>query len=260
MIARAAIAVLAGGLFLSALAHGADAPGQRLRDQITEAHWLAPGVDVAAFLSSSPGECVRAPENADEAWLVEVGRAAFRSPLLFGGSAARTGLSCNVCHRDGRDNPAFYLSGFSSAPGTADVTSSVFSKKREDGVANAVKIPTLVGAAGKTSFGTVAPHPSLASFIHDAVEDEFQGAPPPQVVLDGLAAYVSHLDAAACPAGPRKRSAPGDMNDALRALAAARIALARGDAATADFLIVSAQRVLGAVDERYPGSRLGEDR
>lgn len=226
---------------------------------LTEAAWIAPDADKIRILTEQPGECLRAPA-AEEAYFVEVGRAAFGSPLLFGGQAARGGLSCNACHRNGHGNDAFFLKDLSGAPGTADVTSSLFSKVREDGVFNPVPIPTLTGVADKHEFGTRAPAPSLHAFIESAVTDEFQGAPPPETVTRGLAAYVAHLDPAACPGGAERRSVQGDMDNIARALKAAREAARRSDIASADFLLVSAQSALGRVHERYAAPELGAQR
>jgi len=224
------------------------------------AQWLSPGADVLAALTETPGECLKPAEDAETAYLMEVGRTAFRSPLLFGGPAARSGLSCNSCHLDGHDNPEFFVPGLSGAPGTADVTSSLFSKVREDGVHNPLVIPTLVDAAEKTSFGTASPQPSIEAFTESAVEDEFQGAPPPPAIIKGVAAYVGHLSADACPAAPVRQSARRAIDDVSRAVAAAKAALERGDGPTADFLMVSAQHAAGLVHDRYSGPKLADER
>lgn len=227
---------------------------------LSGAQWLAPGADVVTALMYSPGECLGPAQDAETAYLVEVGRAAFRSPLLFGGPAARSGLSCNSCHLDGRDNPQFFVPGLSGEPGTADVSSSLFSKVREDHVFNPVAIPTLVDAGKKQSFGTTSPQPSIEAFTMSAVEDEFQGAPPPKAIIDGFGAYVRHLAADACPDGPAHRDLEQGLSDVARAIAAAKEALGRGDAATADFLMLSARQATGLVYERYAGPDFGVER
>lgn len=223
------------------------------RAELPEARWLSPGADHIAALTRSPGECLRAANDPDTEYLTEVGRAAFKSPLLLGGQAARGGLSCASCHVDGRANPDFFLEGLSAAPGTADVSSSIFSKVRDDGVFNPVEIPSLIGIAGKGSFGTASPQPTLRAFIGSAILEEFQGAPTPPAVVDGLVAYINRMDAAACPAAPVPLTPRGAMGDVKRTLAAAREAALKGDSATADFLLVSAQAALGRIHSRFPG-------
>ena len=227
---------------------------------LTELAWISPDGDTARALTSAPSECLRAPEEDETVYRVEIGRAAFRSPLLFGGQAARQGLSCQSCHVNGHGNPVFFITGLSGESGTADVTSSVFSNTREDGEFNPVAIPSLVGIAEKTNFGTQAPAPSLHAFISGAVEHEFQGAPPPDAVMDGLAAYVAHLDPSVCADVSMMRTVREDMTDVIRTLDAAITALDKGDAATADFLMVSAQAALGRVHERFAGAGLNDQR
>jgi len=233
---------------------GAGASGGRLHS-IDDAAWIAADADIVAFLTRSPGECLRKPEE-DDRYLVEIGRAAFRTPMLLGGVAARGGLSCNSCHRDGRSNPDFFMTDLSGAPGTADVTSSLFSKSRDDGVLNPVPIPDLVGAGTKTSFGSHGAK-TLDEFISGAIVEEFDGAAPPASIVAGLVAYVGHLDAAACPTKPGKTTVKSAMSDVSRALRAADAAIARGDPA-ADLMLVAAQSGLGRVHQRFDS--LAEER
>ncbi len=225
-----------------------------------EARWLASGADIAAALTGTPGECVRPSDDPSTDYFVEIGRVAFMSPLLLGGQAARGGLSCNSCHVDGHGNPDFFLAGLSAAPGTADVTSSIFSKVRDDGVFNPVAIPTLIGVREKPSFGTAAPQSSLHAFIGSAVTDEFQGAPTPPPVLQGLVAYIEAMSADACPSTPTPLTPSRAMADVTRALAAASQAADKSDPSTADFLIVSAQAAVGRVHARFPGDEFGKTR
>jgi hypothetical protein len=226
---------------------------------LEDARWTRKDADLVRLLTMSPGECLVPPATPDEDFVVEVGRAAFRTPFLFGGTAARAGLSCNSCHRDGRDNPDFFLESLSGAPGTADVTSSIFSKTREDGVFNPVVIPTLVDAAKKNSFGTSRPHGSIEAFVESAVDEEFGGAPPPSIA-PAVAAYVAQLKTASCAQAPTVATPSGEINDVRRALDAARAAHARGDAATADFLLVAARGQLGRINERFVGDGLAGER
>jgi hypothetical protein len=242
-----------GVLIVACLGSAASAPPLR------EAQWLAPGADAATALAVSPGECLAPPSGPDDAYRVEIGRAAFKSPLLLGGQAARGGLSCASCHIDGRANPNFFLEGLSDRPGSADVSSSIFSKVRDDGAFNPVRIPSLIGIKGKAYFGETTRADSLKSFIESAVGDEFQGAPPPPSVVDGLVAYIEAMTPQRCPDAPFKISAMRDAEDVARALRAARDALRREDRAAADFLVLSAQSGLGRIHERFAGDRFVEE-
>ncbi|MDX2299492.1 MAG: hypothetical protein NW204_07185 [Xanthomonadaceae bacterium] len=205
--------------------------------RLSDARWVAPDTDLVAFLSQTPGECLAKPLGDPS--LVEAGRALFRSALTLGGPAARYGLSCNSCHRDGRDNPHFFLEGLSGAPGTADVTSALFSKTREDGAFNPKPIPDLAGGGFR----------DLEGFIRSAVADEFQGAAP-EAVVGALAAYVAALTPEAC-TGPEPQTIARAISDLGRALAATDAALARGDRAAADSLFLAMLQDLNRIDERH---------
>ena len=238
---RVRAALLAGALLLAAAAP-AEPPLRLLR-------WLAPGADPVAAATREPAECLRKPSGFEDAYRIEVGRAAFRSPLLLGGQAARAGLSCESCHRAGRGNPEFHFSGLSGAPGTADVTASLFSSHRGDGVFNPVPIPDL---AGPPETLKVAPEARRA-FIRGLVVEEFDGPEPSPAVLDGLAAYVAALEPSACPGGDRAVTAAGHLEDARRAIDTAVRALDRRDPATSLAMISAARRRLGDIAERMPG-------
>jgi len=222
---------------------------------LSNVQWASPETDLVAFLTRTPGECLAPAKNPGAEYQIELGRAAFSSPFLFGGPAARSGLSCNSCHRDGRDNDDFFLEGLSDAPGTADVTSSLFSKTREDNVFNPAPIPSLLDIAGKESFGSTAPQPSIHAFVTSAVHDEFQGVVS-SAVIDGIAAYVAHLNAGFCPEGETAQSVGRAVSDITRTLRAAETAMRRGDAAAADFLLLTARHGLGLIHERYNSSGL----
>lgn len=218
---------------------------------VTELRWLAPGRDPVAFLGRRPAECLALPIDPAAQRSVETGRAAFRSPLLLGGQAARAGLSCEACHRGGRDNPDFHFAGISGAPGTADVTASLLSRKRGDGIDNPVPIPDLAAPA------THRDSPALEAFIAGLIVEEFDGAPPPPAVLAGLAAYVRALTACA---GDVPVRLADDLAAVDRALAAAQTALAGGDRATAALLIDAARGELRRIDERFAAPALARVR
>lgn len=217
---------------------------------LAETAWLNASRDRLAALTQRPGECLPELKGVDHR-RAEIGRAAFRSPFLFGGPAARSGLSCNGCHSDGRVSQAFFIEGLSDIPGTADVSSAIFSKERGDGKFNPVPIPDLVDSGAKETFGTVTSVETIHEFVSGAVMAEFQGAPPPAPVLDGLAFYVASLTSEVCPTGPLLRVPGDEVQAAKRALQAAHLALANDQWPTADFLMISARHELGRIHERY---------
>jgi hypothetical protein len=244
-LAALGLALAAGGLSAAGLglarAAAADPPLRAMR-------WASRDADPVRAFATQPAECLKVPAEPAAALAVEVGRAAFRTPVLLGGQAARAGLACENCHRGGRTNPDFLFPGASGAPGTADVTLSLFSSHRGDGVFNPRPIPDLSGPRGALK---VAPA-DLPAFIHGLITQEFDGPEPPPAVLAGLAAYVRALDPAACPTAPRAPVTVGLlMADARRALAAARAELALGDRPTARLLIASARGRLFLIDERF---------
>jgi hypothetical protein len=223
--------------------------------------WTAPGADPARALGSVPAECLKIPADAALAASVELGRAAFRTPVLLGGQAGRAGITCETCHRSGRDNPDFLFPGVSGAPGTADVTNSLFSTHRGNGIDDPKPIPDLSGPKSRLRISQTPADRALEPFIHGLITEEFDGPEPTPAVLDGLAAYVRALDPAACPERPRR---PLDvrllMSDARRAIRAAQKQVAASDAATATVMVASARSRLGLIDERYGAPSLADDR
>src|SRR4029077_19963668 len=131
--------------------------------------WLAPSADASVVLTHRPTECLGKAADADSAYLVELGRAAFRTPLLLGGQAARAGIDCETCHRGARSNPNFDFPGISGAPGTADVTTSVLSSHRGDGIDNPKLIPNLSGPKSALKVSQDPASPALETFIHGIV-------------------------------------------------------------------------------------------
>jgi len=222
--------------------------------------WVAPGADGARILTERPAECLARPRSPDDSYLVEVGRAAFRTPLVLGGGAARAQVECETCHRNGRTNPDFDLPGLSGAPGTADVTSFVFSPKRGDHVDDPRLIPDLGGPKAALKVSQAVGSPALERFIHGLVTEEFDGAEPPPAVLAGLAAYVRALSPSACPsAATEPLTAADDVENSRRAVRAGLAALARGDAPTALTMVGAARSVLGDLAERYSAPGLKAD-
>ncbi len=233
-------------LFAAGIAGAASLPSPPLR----ELRWLDPGLprgEVVRALTTEPAECLVAPVDAAQQARIAIGRAVFRSPLLLGGQAARAGISCASCHRAGRGNPHFVFPGVSGAPGTADVTSSLFSSKRGDGIFNPRPIPDLA-----VNPATVDRNPAktdLSRFIHGQIVEEFDGLEPPAAVLAGLAAYVGALGGRC--GGDVARTAVAEAGDAKAAVLAARQLLATRDQPAAHLLLAAARSALGRLDERY---------
>ena len=249
---RIALILLAFGF--AAAAHAAPLP-------IRAARWIAPGADKATLLSQKPSECLAKVATPDLATSIEIGRAAFNTPLLLGGQAARAGIQCESCHRGGRSNGAFFFPHVSGKPGTADVTNSLFSSHRGDGIDNPKPIPDLSGPRALLKVSRDPKKPDLRNFIHGLVTEEFDGAEPPKAVMDGLAAYVRNLRPDACPPSPVQPIVlQSVMDDATRAMRAAGAAMARKDAPTAILMVASARTQLGLIHERYQASALSNER
>ena len=233
LIASAALLVTAGA---------ARAPALPLR----ELNWVAPD-SAFRILTRQPRECFTFPESREERLSAATGRVAFRTPLLLGGQAARAGLSCASCHRNGRGNPHFLFPGLSGAPGTADVTSSVMSKKRGDGTVNPKPIPDLAGPHSARIVSRSTETRALESFIRGLIVEEFDGPEPAPAVLDGLAAYVRGTGVEQCEKGEEKITLQRKLDEANAAVALALDA----DRETARLLIASARSTLGEIDERF---------
>lgn len=243
----------AAGLLITAvcalLLAGAGAAGLT---RLHPARWLAPGADPAMALGSSFAECLTPPKGAEAAYSVELGRTAFRTPMLLGGQAARAGLACESCHQGGRRNPDFFFPGLSGAPGTADVTSALFSSHRDDGIDNPRPIPDLSGPKTALKVSQDPASPVLERFIHGQITEEFDGAEPPPAVLGGLAAYVRSLAPGACPTPARRPVRARDyVEEARRAVRAAVAALDHHDPAAAALMVEGARWRLGLIHERY---------
>jgi hypothetical protein len=247
-----------GLLILAALGLAAAAPDP---PPIKAMRWLAPGADASVALTTQPAECLVRPKGAREAWLVEVGRAAFRDPLVLGGQAARAGLACESCHTNGRTNPDFAFPGISGAPGTADVTSFLFSTHRGDHVADPRPIPDLGGPKAALKVSQDRSTRALEAFIRGLVTEGFDGPTPPAAVIDGLAAYVRAMDPTACSGAGRQSIRVADaVEDTRRAVRAGAEAIRRGDPASAIVVLQAARSEMGAIAERYRGANLAAAR
>lgn len=243
----------AGALLLCGAGSPTDLP-------IREARWLQTS-DLAGALVHQPAECRRRYGDPVLERSAEVGGLAFRAPLLLGGQAARAGLSCSSCHRNGRANADFHFPGISSRPGTADVTASLMSSHRGDGIFNPKPIPDLAGDPATLKVSRDPNKQDLKRFIHGLVTQEFDGPEPPAAVLEGLTLYVQSLSKSACK-GPaivdvRLEQA---LSNVETGVALAQDSFGAGDTATARFLISAARSALGAIDEHFQVGRADKSR
>jgi hypothetical protein len=225
---------------------------------LREAEWTVADKRAEA-LTRRPVECVTQPQGSAALTKTVIGRAAFHTPTLLGGQAARVGMSCASCHVNGRGNPHFVFPGLSGAPGTADVTSSIMSKKRGDGMLNPKPIPDLVVDPAKVSRDPASP--ALRDFIRGLVVDEFDGPEPTAATLEGLTAYVRALSPAACKATDVVPvTLQAELSLAMDASEAALNVWTNEDSETARFLIAAARASLGRIHERYAGADLTRER
>lgn len=246
---RALILVAATAFVATAAADTPDAPP--LRAQI----WTQDSAALAHNLTHGPGECLRRQTTIEARQSVEIGRTLFRSPALLGGPAARTGLSCNACHSNGRTNANFFLPELTNRIGAADVTSEWASKVRGDGVMNPLNIPDLAGVGTRPDLGRLH-EPSLETFVHSVITEEFQGPEPTPQAFTGLIAYLRALDPAVCPSVEVPDTLQEAADDVRRGLAAAQSA----DPATARLVLLATQDAVGRVVERLPARNFESER
>lgn len=238
---------------LALAAAAADAP-------LRAARWLT-AERLQQALAYAPSECLTAATDPQTERRIAIGRAAFRTPLLLGGQAARAGLSCDGCHRNGRGNPDFQFPGLSGAPGTADVTSSLMSSHRGDGLINPTAIPDLAGSAQSLKISRKRSGRALETFVRGLIVEEFDGPEPAPLTLDSVAEYVRALSPQACPDTAQARIGLAVyLSDARAAMRAAQYALDAHDPATARLMLSSARTALGMIDERYAAPGLAHDR
>jgi len=244
-------AALAAAALLALAGSTAAADRAPTRLPIRSAQWLAPA-DAAHGLSFAPSECARPPQPEEARRRYEIGRAAFRTPMLLGGQAARTGLSCNSCHSNGRRTAGFLFPGLSGSAGTADVTSSIMSSHRGNGIFDPKPIPDLA-----TSRGIAREGDALERFIRGLITEEFDGPAPDPLILDAVASYVRAIETSACPAAPEQPVRLADrLSDADRAVLTASYAWEAKDGDAARLLLSAARAALGEIDERFDGPAL----
>jgi hypothetical protein len=246
--------VVAGLAFaLAACASAPEATAPVTSDSLRALRWIAPQSDAVKALTAAPIACAPAAPEQPTAQTLELtlGRIAFESPALLGGAAARMGLSCSSCHINGRGNADFFIAGVSGPPGTADVTSSLFSKVRGNGAFDPVPIPDLATRGG----GQISDRKSkqFEDKMRGLIVEEFDGQPPPAYVFGAVLAYLDSLDVAHC-ADPSATVAADYAGDYAAVIAASTIL--RREEASADvklFYIRAARERLERLHERFTG-------
>ncbi len=246
-ISRCLLALLLTGSAFALL--GAAARLVTLRGE----RWQAKPMRVAA-LTVTPRECLVPSANDNDALLVSIGRTAFNDPLLLGGQAARSQLSCATCHPSGRRNAGFLLQGLSNGPGTADVTSSIMSSHRGNGVFDPKPIPDLA----KPKISRDPASPALATFVHGLITKEFDGTEPPTTVFEGLLAYIRAVRTCQ-PDAVETITVDAAIADIETAMRNANGALRLSDWPSTRLLIGAARLRLGDIYERYAISSLQAD-
>jgi Di-haem cytochrome c peroxidase len=129
-----------------------------------------------------------------KSYMSNLGNLAFNSPYTLGDVARKAHISCASCHVNGASNPRLFVPGLSTRPGTFDTTSSLFNPKTDNGVLDAVTIPSLRGARFLSPYGHDGRGASLREFVRNVVVNEFAGAEPSPQILDALVAYIEDID------------------------------------------------------------------
>lgn len=156
---------------------------------------LPPGSQVQPLASAHPAQRL-ASEMAGgrQSFTVALGNTAFSSPLLYGPVAREAGISCNACHVNGHNNPAFFIPGHSARPGGLDPTGPLFNPAADDGVANHVDIPSLRGIRFLGPYGRDGRIGSLREFARHVIVNEFGGPEPAPLMLDALVSYMNEFE------------------------------------------------------------------
>lgn len=209
--------------------------------------WLPPGSLSVESLTRHPEESLEGGDRQN--FYTELGRLAFRSPDVLGGTARKAGLSCQACHANGFATPAFFIPGLSDKPGRIDVSHAFWNLRGEDGVDNPIEIPTLRGVKTKDRLGHDRRSTSLREFTRRVVVTEFAGAEPDALLLDALVAYQEKLQPASVTMAPV--SLGQDLADLARYLDALRVPLAEEEAALAERMTVMIRGQIGFIHERF---------
>jgi mono/diheme cytochrome c family protein len=132
--------------------------------------------------------------HGHKSYLSNLGNLAFNSPYILGDVARKAHISCGSCHVNGASNPKLFIPGLSTRPGNFDTTSSLFNPKTDNGVLDAVTIPSLRGVRLLAPYGHDGRTASLRDFVRNVIVNEFGGPAPSQQILDAVMVYIEDID------------------------------------------------------------------
>jgi cytochrome c peroxidase len=118
----------------------------------------------------------------------------FHSPRTLGPKAQALGISCHSCHPNGATHSELHLGVLSDRPGNVDLSSSFFRVASDDGVFNALNVPSLRGCRYTAPYGHDGRSHSLAEFVENVVHLEFDGAWLSPEQRGALVRYLHDLD------------------------------------------------------------------
>jgi hypothetical protein len=170
------------------------AAGQSLA--VTAAQTELPvGSDLNEDATTNPREVFHSEATRGRrSYLSNLGNLAFNSPYTLGETAQKAHLSCGTCHVNGASNSRLFIPGLSTRPGNFDTTNPLFNPKTDNGVLDAVTIPSLRGARYQAPYGHDGRTGSLRDFVHNVIVNEFAGREPSPQILDAVVAYIDDID------------------------------------------------------------------
>jgi cytochrome c553 len=182
-------ALLAAALLLSTASNAVPSPVSDTRTG------LPMGSELDEDAPNNPREVFHSEATrGHKSYMSNLGNLAFNSPYTLGEAARKAHISCATCHVNGASNPKLFIPGLSTRPGTFDTTNSLFNPRTDNGVLDAVTIPSLRGARLLGPYGHDGRTASLRDFVRNVVVNEFAGAEPSPQVLDALVTYIEDID------------------------------------------------------------------
>lgn len=234
------------------------APSSALQDETRPEilKWIKPDANVIQALSVEPAECL--PASAAKDADIQLGRAAFRSPFLLGGQAARQGLTCQACHRQGQTSSNFFVVGLSEDPGTADVTNFHFSDQLGDEVFNPSPIPSLSDDVQGVNYDPDVP--DLSHLVTRLITKEFNGEMPDAQIFTGILSYLRALNLENCESGDDDYpvlNGKALLNYNIESISNMFDILKGADYSqtSKQFMIASLRSEIGRIYSRYPKSK-----